>query len=237
MGDWYRWCLKSTCIEGDGPSSVLLDHLLIPFGAELKIRGNLLRSLVGENLPRSLGNLKNFSDFAAVQLHLAEYYQRIIFSGPNGKVSTIFRTFRDDYTGLALESLAGLDTSKIRWPAVDGGYLLSGEPLYQALLPIKDFRTLTVSKCRFPDVHIHALQPATSSSEVVVCPKLEGIILVLQVCGGLFDVTSITGMAAARASGGKKLKTIRIIGRREETDFDMSELRKCVRNVEYGPEV
>ena len=160
------------------------------------------------------------------------------FSGPNGQVNMTLSISRDNRAGLALEPLGEFDTSKTKRLKIDGGGdLLSGDPFYQALLPMKDLRTLTLFKCRNLHIFIRALQPATSSSEVVVCPKLEEIILVLYVYEGTFDISSVIEMAAARALRGKKLRTIRIIDGREGADLDVSELRRHVWNVEYGPGV
>jgi len=223
-------CLKSMYIKDDDPPSVLLDHLLIPVGAKLEIQAKLLSSLIGEHLPRSLDNLKNFSNFTAIRLHHTD----MEFSGPNGQVKITLWTSRGDLTELTLQSLAELDTSKTERFEIEDGDLLSKEPLYQALLPMKDLRTLTLSKCISPGTLIHALQP-TASSEVMVCPKLEEFILVpyhLHL-GDRSDITSITEIAAARASRGGKLKTVRIFSGPGTANLDVSELRKHVWNVEY----
>ena len=229
-------CLKSMEIYSDGPISILLDHLLIPVGAKLETYANLPVSPIGEHLPRSLDNLKNLSDFTVIELHPEEYYQDMKFSGPNGQVNITIRTSRDDPTGSMLDSLAKLDTSKTERLEMNTGNLLSREPFYQALLPMKDLRILALTGCTNPDIFIYALQPPTSSSEAMVCPKLEEIILTLQF-EGMFDITSMIEMAAARASGGKKLRTIRIVDGREGFGLNVSELRRHVWNVEYGPEV
>jgi len=224
-------CLKSMHIKNDDMPSVLLDHLLIPVGAKLEIEADLLSSLIGEHLPRSLDNLKNFSNFTAIRLQDTD----MEFSGPNGQVKITLWTSRGDPTELTLESLAEFDTSKTERLEIEDGDLLSKEPLYQALLPMKDLRTLTLSGCTNPDIFICALQP-TTSSEVMVCPKLEEFVLVphpLYLGGDRSDITSITEMAAARASRGGKLKTVRIFSRPDTADLDVSELRKHVWNVEY----
>jgi len=226
-------CLKSMHVTNDGPPSVLLNHLLIPVGAKLEIRAKLLSSLIGEHLPRSLDNLKNFSNFTAIRLHRTD----MEFSGPNGQVKITLRTSRDDPTELTLGSLAELDTSKTERLEIEDGDLRSKESLYQALLPMKDLRTLTLSGLMSTGILIRALQPPTNSSEVMVCPKLEEFVLVL--CSFYFGVeppkmASIIEMAAARASRGGKLKTVRIFCRHGTADPDLSELRKHVWNVEYG---
>ena len=231
-------CLKSMDINGDAPCPALLDHLLIPAGAKLEITADLFISPARVHLPKSLDNLKNFSDFTTIQLRPGKYCPRMEFSGPNGQVNVSLRTSRYDSTSLTLESLAEFDTSKIEWLKIDHGHLLSGELLYRTLLPMKDLRALTLFSCSNPHIFIHALQPGTRSSEVVVCPKLEEITLVLQF-ERMFDITSVIEMAAARASGGRKLRIIRIIDGREGAegaDLDVSELRKHAWNVEYGPE-
>jgi len=230
-------CLKSLEIDSDRPTSILLGHLLIPAGAKLEIQANLIISTIGELLPRSLDNLRNLSDFTAIELcPEGNYYQDIKFSGPNGQVAITIRSFRDNRTGSILRSLAELDTSKTERFEINTDNLLSREPIYQALLLMKGLRTLMVSRCINPDIYICALQPATSSLEAMVCPKLEEIILVLQF-KGTFDITSMIEMAAARALGGKKLRTIRIIDVRGGAELDVSELRRHVWNVEYGREV
>ena len=225
-------CLKSMHIDDQNPSSVLLDHLLIPAGAKLDIWGNLVGSLIGKHLPRSLDNLKNLSDFTTIQLQSDGYHTRINFSGPNGQVNVTLRAFSDNPTDFTLGSLAEFDTSRTEKLEICRGYLLTGDPLYQALLPMKDLRTLTFSECRNPDIFIRALQPSTSSSEVVVCPKLEELVLVVFTGETMFRITRATEMAAARASRGKKLRTVRIAGGWSAANFDVSELRKHVWNVE-----
>jgi len=226
-------CLKRMYIKNDGSPSVLLDHLLIPVGAKLEIEARLLSSLIGEHLPRCLDNLKNFSDFTAIRLHRTG----MEFSGPNGQVKITLRASRDGSTDLTLGSLAEFDTSKTERLEIEDGALPSKEPLYQALLPMKDLRTFTLSGSISPDILIRALQPSTSSSEVMVCPKLEEFVIVLYpVYFGLesSEITSTIEMAVARASRGGKLKTVRIFHRRGTANLDVSELRKHVWNVECG---
>jgi len=226
--------LKSMRFEDNVPPSVLLDHLLIPEGAELEIEARVRCSLIGGYLPRSLDNLKNLSNFTTIQSHLCRPSPRINFSGPNGKFNMILRASGGSID-LVLEFLAELDTSKTEWFEIDCGRHLSGEPLYRVLLPMKDLRTLTLHKCERLDIPIRALQPATSSLEVAVCPKLEELVLVLLPYERMSHITCVVEMAAARASRGEKLRTFRIVGGRDTTNVDISELRKHVWNVEFGP--
>ena len=89
--------------------------------AKLEIWAKLFRFLIGEHLPRSLDNLKNFSNFTAIRL----YRKDMEFSGPNGQVKITLRTSRDYPTELTLGSLAELDTSKTERLEIEEGYLRS----------------------------------------------------------------------------------------------------------------
>ena len=223
--------LKSMQINHSGPASVLLDHLLIPVGVELETSGELVSSLVGEVLPRSLNNLKNFSNFTAIQLIPTEMFLHMTFSGPNGKVSTHLMTSRADRTTFSIESLTQLDTSKTERFEIQDGEIVSWDLLYQTYLSMANLRTLTLDHCRNPHTFIDVLQPGMNSSEVMVCPRLEEFSLVLAFWG-VFDITRLIEVVAARAWRGKKLRTIGIVNKGED-DFDVSELGKYVWNVEY----
>ena len=103
---------------------------------------------------------------------------------------------------------------------------------------MKSLRTLTLS--RFTDLltFMWALHPNIYPSKDVICPKLEELILVLGVDGERFDINGVIEMAAARASRGAKLSTVRIVVGQEELDLrGVLELRKYVSHVEHGPDV
>ena len=230
-------CLKSMWIADNNPSSVLLDHLLIPVGAKLEMQVDLVSSVIGGHLPRFIDNLKNLSDFTTIQLYPGKLDPRMKFSGPNGQVGMTLRTPRGDTTDIALGALAELDTSKTEQLEICAGHPPTRNLLYQALLPMKDLRTLTLSGCAKPEIFIRALQPVNSSSEVMVCPKLEELVLVLHPHKWISHIAIVIEMAAARASGGEKLGTLRIVGERDTANVDVSELRKHVWNVEYCPKI
>ena len=230
-------CLERMEITDCRPVSLLLDHLSIPVGASLTTRGDLISSLIGDLLPRSLENLRNFSNFTTIQLSVVEPNPRMKFSGPNGRVNIIFTNPGFDGTHLALGSLAQLDTSNTENLVIEEGKPRSSRgPLYQALLPMTDLRTLTLSGCRSPHIFAQALQPGMNSSEVVVCPKLEE--LILESPDGVFDIKSVIKMAAARALRGKKLRMVRLIDKQGEPDPEvMLELKKHVSHVEHAFEL
>ena len=229
-------CLEEVEITDCGPSSALLDHLLIPVGAILTTKADFIDSLIGNLLPRSLDNLRNFSNFTKIQLSVGGSNPYMEFSGPNGRVSMTLTNTSFDKTRLLLESLAQLDTSETERLVIEEGEPRSiGDPFHQALPPMTDLRSLTLSRCASPHIFIQALQPDVSSSEVVVCPKLEELIVVLW-AGETFDTKSVINMAAVRASRGKELRTVRIVDRWGKLDQKVIlELKKHIFHVEHVP--
>ena len=221
-------CLKEIIIVRGLPS-VLLDHLLIPIGAELATRVNLPGLLIQDHLPRSLDNLKNLSAFTKIQLSSRKHDMCIRFSGPNGLVEMMSEISRVGETRVLFKSLAQFDTSKTEQLEIDHGGSPSSEHPYQAFLPMKKLLTLTLFLCARPHIFIHALDPSMSSSGVLVCPKLEEIIVEHR---GAFDIESIFGVAAARASRWAKLKRVKIVSWGGLAEIDVSELRKHVSHVE-----
>jgi hypothetical protein len=219
-------CLKWMRIIGDGSPSFLLDHLIIPVGAELISRGPLTENL----LPRSLDNLRNLPNFTNVHLHLDECDPYIRFSGPNGQVC-MYPSPRGNPTCVALEILARFDTSKTERLKIDYAY----SPPYRALSLMKHLRTLTLSHCTHPNSFIYTLDPDMNSPGVTDYPKLEELILVLRPDGDTLNANHVIKMAAARASRGAKLKSVRIVSQDSFMGTDAPELRKYVLHVECGP--
>ena len=229
--------LERMDIIGDDPPSLLLNHLLIPVGAELNTQSSLHGPLIDDHLPRSLGNLKNLPGFTDVHLRIGERFSRIRLSGPNGKVTMFPRTSQVDATCLVLDSLTRFDTSGVKHLKIYRGNSPFSNPFYRALLPMKHLHTLTLSHCTNPDVFVNVLGPSTGSSAIVVCPKLEELVLVLRLDGETLSMRNVREMAEARASRGVKLKSIGIVNPDESVQVDTLELMEHVLRVECRPEV
>jgi hypothetical protein len=227
-------CLGTMDIMGSGSASLLLDHLLIPAGADLTIEVDLPGPPVQGHPPRFLGNLRNLANFTDIHLHVLDYTQ-MLFSGPNGEIKMIPSSSRVHETCLILESLDHFDTSKVERLRIYYGYSPSSGPLYQALLPMKCLHTLALHHSVDLDIFIHALHPNMSSSGDVVCPKLGNLVIVFDEMR--LDMKSIIGVVAARASRGAKLKLVRIIGPGKIEPTDVLELKKYVLDVVCGHEV
>ena len=232
-------CLKRMDINGDEPSSLLLNHLVIPVGAKLATKLAFSGLLIEDHLPRSLDNLKNLSNFTKIHIRTNGRRSLMEFIGPNGEVSVEPMAPQVDLSRLVLEFLAGFDTSKTEELEI----LRSNPPAswipHRALLPMKNLRVLTLSRCTNPHVFIHALNPELFPSDVIVCPELKELIFVLSTYGVKFDIGNVIGMAAARESRGAKLMRVRILDR-SDREFDpdgVLELERYVSHVECGPGV
>ena len=221
-------CLEWMYVLKGGPSPFLLDHLLIPTGAWLTTQVDLFGPF-----PRCLD--KSLSNFTKIYLAIHEWYPRMRFSGPNGRIDMVPGTLRSSTTDLMLKSLAQFDTSKVKRLEINNAGPSSGDLPYQMLLPMKALRTLTLHHCQRSHLFINALRPSMSSN-VVACPKLEELILVLRTQETL-EIKDIIEMAAARASTGAKFRSVRIVGSNEAIQIDSLELKKHVLHVECGPDV
>ena len=229
-------CLKWLYTTGGNSSSLLLDHLLVPVGAHLTTEVEL--PIKGPPF-RFLDNLRNLRNFTMVRLYGDEPYPHIELNGPNGEVRLTLRTSQVNTTQVVLGSLVHFDTSMTERLEIISGSPLSSDPLYHALLPMNDLRTLTLHRCRRPQIFVHALHPNMRSSLAdVACPKLEELVINLNMDEEEFDVQDVIGTMEARASRGTKLRTVRIVDGRAKPTVDLEgvlELRKHAWHVEYGP--
>ena len=186
--------------------------------------------MIEDYLPRCLDNLRNLSNFTEVQLDCEEPDHCIEFSGPSGKVVMRARTFRVDGARSLLRYLARFDTSRTEQLEIDYDISPSNDFAYQALFPMKDLRLLTLYQCASTHTFVHALDPHMSSSGVMICPKLEELVIEHR---RPLDIKNVIGMAAARASRGAKPKSIRIVNLQGwmHPRTDVMELRKHVLHV------
>jgi len=230
--------LKRMDIVRCGPTSILLDHLVIPVGVKLAIELDSFEFIIEDYIPRSLDNLKNLSNFTKIELYLREFVPRVRFSGPSGQLCMTVGGI--DTTSHVFESLARFDILKIEWLKVDSTIPLSRNP-HRTFFSMKNLRTLVLSRCNGLRAIVDILNPNTSPSEEVACPSLEELIFIFHVWGKdfeddveeEFDTQNVIEMTAARASRGAKLKTVK--DQAELDPVDVLELGKHVLHVECGP--
>ena len=102
---------------------------------------------------------------------------------------------------------------------------------YQVFLLMDNLHTFTLVDCdNIP--FILALDPNHNTSNIVTCPKLEG--LVLYICGLYeFCIDELFEMVKQRALRGVKLSTIVIISEGLDLEKAVLSLRQYVSHVEY----
>ena len=211
-------CLKRMDVIGGGPSSLLLDHLLIPVGA--KFAGPL-------RLPSPLAGLWELSGFK-IHVHVREACPTIRFGGPGGRINMVPTNPKATNACRVLESLARFDLSNIDRLRLSGGDLMlrSGYAVNQVLSLIKHLRALTISRCQ----NISRFIPCLGGIDM--CPMLEELVIDACTDGEKFDIQCLISMAAMRALMSVKLKTVRIISRDKSLQASASELEIYVPHVE-----
>ena len=214
-------CLKQLTISGDRPISPLLDHLLIPVGANLQTNLILPHARIEDHFPGSLDNLRNLPNFTQLDLLLDEWQSIVEFTGPNGKVCVHSANSVVDFTVPVLEYIARFDTSTAKQLRIAHNHHLSEDLLRRALLPMKNLCAITISRRKNPPSFIRTLDPDLNQSNALICPKLEEIFLQINRKDAC-DVDSVERMAAVRASRGAKLKSIRVVNLAELVPMDMS---------------
>ena len=225
-------------LEGESCSS-LLDHLLIPVGAKLKAQGIYTSRLEG-CLPRSLDNLRNLPEFTNISLFFGGAEPGVRFTGPNGQVSVHPRTPQVNGTWLLLGQLDTSRTKRLR-AFGDNLPLPPSDAIYPVLLSMTDLRTLTVSRCENLNAIIDSLSPNKNPSGVVVCPKLEELVLNPRYRDPFnfeSSINMVVRMVAVRAARGAKLECVRIVSRSTVMQWMVPDLAKHVSRVEcVNPEV
>ena len=201
-------CLKEILICDRQPTSPFIGHLLIPAGASLHTEIES-HSWIEDHLPRSLRNLRNLSNFTQLRLRFRvdDPGFDIKFVGPNGKIriTSIFSVV--DPAGVVLEFLDWFDTSTVDTLEVTSCDYMPQDLTYRLLLPMRFLRALTISPCDTMCPFARALNPDLDLENVLVCPKLEK--LVLHTTGE--KGPDIKSMEAARASRGAKLGLVQIV--------------------------
>ena len=209
--------LQELVVEGDDPSSLFLDHLLIPVGAKvtLEFEFNSRDAQIKDYLPRSLGNFRNLSNFTRINLYFGDCLTRLRLTGPNGRVSLLPVWEDKDYpfgaTNRALQSLALFNTSTTRQLEIEGGCLPPGSTLpHLAFTLTKDIQILKLVRCQGLLLFIDALDPNLKQSDGLACPELEELILSLDTASPR-EIERVAEMTAARAMRGAKLKSVHFV--------------------------
>ena len=218
--------LKRLSISGSQPPRLLLDHLIVPIGANVSTKFGSSGPRIEDHLPRSLDNLRNFSHFTKIRLRY-EILISVRFTGPNGQVSIASSSPCSFAQNTVPRSLAQLDTSKTRCLEIVNGGLTP--ELREAIASLTNLHTLILSKCTDYRNFLYRLSD-------LACPKLEE--LVIRTSGWeRFDMTLMICVADKRASEGTPLRLVKLFfGGNPVAVEEVVSLRELVGEVEISVE-
>jgi len=238
-------CLESLAIDSDAVHSILLNHLSIPFGAsllqEFDFQGD--KSPLLDFLPKALENLGNASPITLINLCLDETEMHVQFGGPSGRLymhgnwidwdegtsSVLDRRILRSLNRFILSGTRRLAITLYRSP---GTVNIDKSAPYYILSRMKDLRTLTLNRCNNRPF-IRALDPIQNPSKCTLCPELEELVLYVKDLNS-FNIKELMSMTKERASAGKKLSLIRIVGLGElASGGRVFKLREYVTRVDY----
>ena len=225
--------------------SILLNHLLIPDGASLRLEFTFSGKEfpIPSYLPESPKALDNLSHITAANFCFGPERRFMQLHGPSGELSVLGNWIQGrepSHTSTArlIQTLDQFDISRIQSLAVTLSSCRPRNPditkwtFYRTLCRMDDLLTLMLTQCKnLPFIDV--LNPNKNPSKTVLCPKLEDITLYIN-HPDEFHIDELLKMAEGRASRGAKLSTITIVS----TDAlaptrKVFLLRKHVDYVEY----
>ena len=215
--------LKELGIIAQQPHSILLDHLPIPSGASLRLEFAFSgrESPVPSYLPDSPDKLHNLFHITTTNLHFGLKQRSVRFNGPSGKFYMRVNWTRGvdkPHGGPFLQTPPDeFDVSRNQWLAISQfNFQLPRVPVqietwgvYRTFHSMEDLRTLTLTQCNNTPF-ILALNPDKSTSKIVLCPKLEEIILYIE-HPDQFHISELLSMAKERALRSMELPAITIV--------------------------
>ena len=220
--------LRKLQISGPQPPFLLLNHLVIPAGAEVTITSNSRSPQIDDLFPRSFDNFQNLPNFNRIQFQFAPYETSMRFSGPNGGFCVESRP-EPDPTRSIVNALERFDTLSTQFLVIEDDDTITDE-IHEAIWSMTDLCTLHIYRCN--DSPSFLLDPylALASDGEVAWPKLEELTYHVP---GVFDVGVLVDYVAARASRGVPLKSIKVISARKPVPTEeVAELREHVSHVE-----
>ena len=224
--------LRTLQFSDSQPSSLVLNHLLIPVGAELEIELDNPGLEIENYLPGSLDNLKNLLNFNKIFLRFNRGTVTMELSGPNGQVAIASLSFKSDPTHSLLRCMTQLGVSKVKTLEILGDPLC--ENLHRALVSMENLQAFTLSLCQNPRDFILALNPDPSPKNPIPCPKLKTLLFRTEEG---FDIGDVIYVAAVRAERGVPFQSVKIVtvnGAPFMPEWGVRELRKHVSHVCTG---
>lgn len=234
--------LDKLSVIAQPPHSTLLNHLSMPTTAllvlEFQFRGDT--SPFPACLPKPSADFLSRITTVNLLFGMVEKFIRLKGSGgeayafghrvPNGNIPPYTVDCRILYSlQPILSTTERLTISKLKLPTP---IRICGPQLFRILNSMKDLRVLTLIKCHNP-LFILALNPRSTPSNLVTCPKLEELVLYIEEWNE-FYITDMLRMVEARASRDAKFSSITIVGLGKLVPAkEVFKLREHVTRVDY----
>ena len=240
--------LKRLVLYSPSAHSTLLKYISVPTGASLVLDFPFSGggSPIFDCLPRNFINLRNLSRITSISLLLGPGVKYTRFDGPSGRLY-LYGTWTDrDHSSHTTQcqifrSIGELNMASTQRLAVtrytpSPGNMIDKSPVFQALLPMNDLRTLTLLECNNRSF-IRALNPEKNRPGTVACPNLENLVLYIEELDQLC-ILELKEMASARAGRYARLPSITIVGLGELLPKgEVFTLREHFPHVEYKVDV
>ena len=193
--------------------SILLNHLRIPTGTSVTLEFLFYYepSPLLDYLPLSLDTLGNISHITSVRVNFGPAVT-LLLEGPSGDLFIIdscvdFSASIDRFLRcLNRLPISSAETLEIALGDTSGLSDLNEYTTSKTLIVMNNVRTLTFNDCPNP-AFICVLNPNRNTSNTVMCPKLEELILYTHTRPEESYVTELLEMARERALRGAKLST------------------------------
>ena len=234
--------LRLLRINARQPHSILLNHLHIPIDTlvTLEFKLNHNSTPISHYFPTPLDNLNNISHITSIDLSFNSGVAMRL-KGPSGGLRVLGTWINGGSPPpvLDLRLLRSLNEFPISTTETFAITLHDGSAdpkteesgTYQTLLLMSNLRILTLIDCI--DL-VFVLNPGRNTPNVVVCPKLEELILYVQEGREESCIDGLLEMVKERTSRGVELSTIVVVCRRELIPVEKAfGLRKYVEHVEY----
>ena len=233
--------LREFTIIADPKHSILLNHLSIPAGASLTLKFQFVdnESQFCEYLPRTLGQLENITSITAVNIRFDGEEISLRLHGKCGELYMFYHrkdqsVVRDREVARCLVpfNLLEIRTLTITKHEIPTPTEPAHSDPFRLLARTISLRTLTLTQCNnLP--FILALDPDQNSSEQLLCPNLEKLVLYVREQDS-FNITELISMAKGRALKGARLRVMMIVSLGEfVSGKEVFKLKAYVTHVEY----
>ena len=236
--------LKTLRIDAQQAHTILLNHLSIPHATSVVVEFDFGGGTfpISRYLPQPSEKIGTLSCVTSINLVVDAVDKSLRLDGPGGRTSVYAHWVSPGSTPSYVMNpkiLQSLDQSILstteRLSICKGTLLIchvNNSQEFQTLSSMNNLRSLTLTEC-YNLPFILALNPRKTPSNIVLCPKLEELMLSIEELYSIY-ITDMLDMAEGRALRGARLSSITIVGPGGVTPGkDVFKLRDYVTRVDY----